>query len=211
MEDERINFRLDIFADERSAFGRQLSSEEEGSYIQAYTSYTAATGQVDNTLDIVVRSPGGDADGWKTWSMQDVSAAVYHAYRKKYLCGEQYMARFLGKLDGRELSSAGHLSARDISFADGIIEMRNRLNFCLESSDNVKTILGNLVRLEGPDDWINLYADYDCAEKQVCDVLSIELHHADGRQEELAYPLNAAEKTVLFRNLGMYRTPDLSF
>ena len=75
----------------------------------------------------------------------------------------------------------------------------------------ISYILGNLVRLEGPDDWINLYADYDCAEKQVCDVLSIELHHADGRQEELAYPLNAAEKTVLFRNLGMYRTPDLSF
>lgn len=69
MEDERINFRLDIFADERSAFGRQLSSEEEGSYIQAYTSYTAATGQVDNTLDIVVRSPGGDE--WSSCILTD--------------------------------------------------------------------------------------------------------------------------------------------
>ena len=145
-----------------------------------------------------------DADGWKTWSMQDVSAAVYHAYRKKYLCGEQYMARFLDKLDGRELSSAGHLSARDISFADEIIEMRDRLNFCLESSDNVRAVLGNLVHLEGPDDWINLYADYDCAENQVCGVLSIKLHHADGRQEELAYPLNAAEKMVLLREMDSY-------
>ena len=69
VEDERINFRLDIFADERSAFGRQLSSEEEGSYIQAYTSYTAATGQVDNTLDIVVRSPGGDE--WSSCILTD--------------------------------------------------------------------------------------------------------------------------------------------
>ena len=59
-----------------------------------------------------------DADGWKTWPMQDVSTAVYHAYRKSYLRPEQYMSRFLEKLEGKELTSAGHLSARDISFAE---------------------------------------------------------------------------------------------
>ena len=61
VEDERINFCLDVLADEKSVFGRQLSSEaEEESYVQAYTSYMLDTGRVDDTLDIVVRSPGGD-------------------------------------------------------------------------------------------------------------------------------------------------------
>ncbi len=60
VEDERINFCLDVLADEKSVFGRQLSSEAEDSYVQAYTSYMLDSGRVDDTLDIVVRSPGGD-------------------------------------------------------------------------------------------------------------------------------------------------------
>ena len=71
-------------------------------------------------------------DGWKTWSMQDVSAAVYHAYRKNYLRPEQYMSRLLERLEGRELTSAGHLSARDISFADEITEIDSLLDFTLK-------------------------------------------------------------------------------
>nr|WP_325215126.1 hypothetical protein [uncultured Oscillibacter sp.] len=69
VEDERINFRLDVLADEKSVFGRQLSSEVEDSYIQAYTSYMADTGRVDDTLDIVVRSPGGDE--WFSCALTD--------------------------------------------------------------------------------------------------------------------------------------------
>ncbi len=59
-EDGRIDFCLDVLADEETVFGRQLSSEEEESYIQSYTSYLEDAGQVDDTLDVVVRSPGGD-------------------------------------------------------------------------------------------------------------------------------------------------------
>ena len=60
VEDERINFCPDVLADEESVFGRQLSNEAEDSYVQAYTSYMLDSGRVDDTLDIVVRSPGGD-------------------------------------------------------------------------------------------------------------------------------------------------------
>ena len=60
VEDERINFCLDVLADEKSVFGRQLSSEAEDSNVQAYASYMLDSGRVDDTLDIVVRSPGGD-------------------------------------------------------------------------------------------------------------------------------------------------------
>lgn len=59
-EEGRIDFCLDVLADEETVFGRQLSNEEEESYIQSYTSYLEDAGQVDDTLDVVVRSPGGD-------------------------------------------------------------------------------------------------------------------------------------------------------
>ena len=51
---------LDVLADEKSVFGRQLSGEAEDSYVQAYTSYMVDTGRVDDTLDIAVRSSGED-------------------------------------------------------------------------------------------------------------------------------------------------------
>ena len=64
-----ITFQLDVLADEQEVFGKQLSSEAEDSYIQAYTSYNEHTGQVDDTLDIVVRSPGGDE--WFSCTLPD--------------------------------------------------------------------------------------------------------------------------------------------
>lgn len=59
-ENGRISFCLDVLADETAVFGRQLSSEDEDSYVQAYTSCNEHTSEVDGTLDVVVRSPGGD-------------------------------------------------------------------------------------------------------------------------------------------------------
>lgn len=64
-----ITFCLDVLAGEEAVFGRQLSSEEEDSYIQVYTSYSEHTGRVDDTLDIVIRSPGGDE--WFSCSLTD--------------------------------------------------------------------------------------------------------------------------------------------
>lgn len=162
------------------------------------------TGVFDLDFDKQEVSTADTAEGWKTWSMQDVSTAIYHAYRKSHLRTERYMVRFLEKLEGKELPSSGHLSAKEVSLVDGIVEMDDQLNFCLGTGDDVRTVLGALVRLEGPDDWFNLYANYDCAGNQVCDALNVELHHADGRQEELTYPLNAAEKTVLRREMDSY-------
>ncbi len=69
VEDDRVNFCLDVLADEKSVFGRQLSGDVEDSYVQAYTSYMVDTGRVDDTLDIVVRSSG--EDGWFSCILTD--------------------------------------------------------------------------------------------------------------------------------------------
>ena len=68
-ERDWITFQFDVLADEQEVFGRQLSSEAEDSYIQAYTSYNEHTGQVDDTLDIVVRSSGEDE--WFSCTLPD--------------------------------------------------------------------------------------------------------------------------------------------
>lgn len=46
------------------------------------------------------------AEGWKAYSIKDVSTAVYHAYRKNGLAPERYEARFEERLVGRQLDLA---------------------------------------------------------------------------------------------------------
>ena len=162
------------------------------------------TGVFDLDFDKWTVSVADPADGWRTYGMKDVSAAVYHACRKSYLRPEQYEARFAEKLAGREIPSAGHLSAREISFADEICEMDGLLNFYMETSFDVDAVFGTQVCTSENDDWLNIYANYDMAAGQVCDLLEIALHRGDGGEESLTYPLNAVERTVLLRKMDAY-------
>ena len=86
-------FQFDVLADEQEVFGRQLSSEAEDSYIQAYTSYNEHTGQVDDTLDIVARSPGGDE-----WFSCTLTPEAREALKEKMelFCAEEFGERLPG-------------------------------------------------------------------------------------------------------------------
>ena len=136
--------------------------------------------------------------------MQDVSNAIYHAYRKSCLRPEKYTARFLEKLESKELTSPGHLSARDISFAEEITEIDSLLNFYMETYFDVDKVFGTYVCTCENDDTLNVYANYDCASGQVCDELEVDLHRADGREESVEYRLNAVEKATLLRKMDVY-------
>ncbi len=163
------------------------------------------TGVFDLDFDRQTVSVVDPANGWRTYGMRDVSAAVYHAYRKSYLSAEQYQSRFMEKLADRQVISAGHLSARDILLADEICEMDGQqLNFYLETSFDVDAVFGTHACTDENDDTLNVYADYDMAAGQVCDELEVDLHWADGREESLKYRLNAAEKAVLLRKMDAY-------
>lgn len=162
------------------------------------------TGVFDLDFDRQEVSTVDAADGWKTWSMQDVSTAVFQAYRKSCLRPEQYMSRFLEKLEGKELTSPGHLSAKDISFAEEITEIDNLLDFYMDTSFDVDAAFGTHVCTGESDDTLNVYANYDMAAGQVCDELEVDLHRADGREESVEYRLNAVEKATLLRKMDAY-------
>ena len=55
-------------------------------------------------------------DGWQTWAMRDVSVAVYHATRSQFASGDDKWRKLLDHLNGKEITSAGHLSARNFFF-----------------------------------------------------------------------------------------------
>ena len=81
-------------------------------------------------------------DGWQTWAMRDVSVAVYHATRSQFASGDDKWRKLLDHLNGKEITSAGHLSARNFSFGEEIIESDGKLNFYLQADFDVDAAFG---------------------------------------------------------------------
>lgn len=166
------------------------------------------TGKVSGTFELDFDKREFSAvhimDGWQSFAMEDVSSAAYHAFRKEGLSADQRLIRLLDKLDGKELTSAGHLSAREISLAEEIVETDGLLNFYLETGFDINAVLGTQVCTTENGDWINVYANYDCAAGQVCDTLEIALHRSDGGEESRSYSLNTSEKEILLRKMDAY-------
>ena len=143
-------------------------------------------------------------DGWRTWAMRDVSAAVYHATRSQFASSDDKWRKLLDHLSGKEITSVGHLSARNFSFGDEIIESNGKLNFYVQAEFDVDAAFGTFVLTGKNDDWLNIYANYDIAEDRPCDTLELTLCKGDGSEESWSYPLNAAEQDVLLRKMDAF-------
>ena len=185
--------------------GRPITAEE-------YNALTAVhmenTGKVHGVFDVNFDKREFSAvhimDGWQTWAMRDVSAAVYHATRSQFASSDDKWRKLLDHLSGKEITSAGHLSARNFSFGDEIIESDGKLNFYVQTEFDVDAAFGTFVLTDENDDWLNVYANYDIAEDRPCDTLELTLCKGDGSEESWSYQLNAAEQDVLLRKMDAF-------
>ena len=197
---------------ERCPFREMLSGRENIS-AEEYDQMAAGrvgedrkiTGVYDVDLDAREFSTVRPDLGWITYRLKDVSTASWHSYRSGSYDRERREARLMEKLVDKEIASAGHLSAENISLAEEICEMDGqKLNFYLEVCFDVDAVFGTHVCTAENDDTLNVYADYDMATGQVRDMLEVDLHRADGREEPVEYRLNAVEKAVLLRKMDAY-------
>lgn len=191
---------IKIFAD-----GRPITAQE-------YDVLTALrmenTGKVRGVFDMNFDKREFSAvhimDGWQTWAMRDVSVAAYHATRSQFASSDDKWRKLLDHLSGKEITSAGHLSARNFSFGDKIIESAGKLNFYVQTEFDVDAAFGTFVLTDENDDWLNVYANYDIAQGKPCDTLELTLCKGDGSEESWSYQLNAAEQDVLLRKMEEY-------
>ena len=191
---------IKMFAD-----GRHITAQE-------YNALTALrmenTGKVRGVFDVNFDKREFSAvhimDGWRTWAMRDMSAAVYHATRSQFASSDDKWRKLLDHLSGKEITSAGHLSARNFSFGDEIIESDGKLNFYVQTEFDVDAAFGTFVLTDENDDWLNVYANYDIAQGKSCDTLELTLCKGDGSEESWSYPLSAAEQDVLLRKMEEY-------
>ena len=184
----------------------EISAEDfDGMAVARIADGSRVTNVFDINFDRQEFSAVRSVSGWMTYRMKDVSAAVWHADRGSSHDWNVRQARLAEKLAGKEIASAGHLSAENISLAEDICEMDGqRLNFYLETGFDVDAVFGTHVCTAENDDTLNVYADYDMRTGQVCDTLEVDLHRADGREESLEYRLDAVEKAVLLRKMDEY-------
>ena len=180
--------------------------------VEEYNALTALrmenTGKVRGVFDVNFDKQEFSAvhimDGWQTWVMRDVSAAVYHATRSQFASSDDKWRKLLDHLSGKEITSAGHLSARNFSFGDEIIESDGKLNFYVQTEFDVDAAFGTFVLTDENDDWLNVYANYNIAQGKPCDTLELTLCKGDGSEESWSYQLNAAEQDVLLRKMEEY-------
>ena len=155
------------------------------------------TGVFDLNFDKQEFSAVHTIEGWKTWAMQDVSTAAYRAAQKQLVSGDVMLQKLLECLNGKGITSAGHLSARNFSFGEEIIESDGKLNFYLQADFDMDAAFGTFVCTDQNDDWLNIYANYDVEQDRLCNTLDLNLCKGDGSEEDWSYPLNAAEQEVL--------------
>ena len=187
------------------AAGVPITAEE-------YNSLTALrmenTGKVRGVFDADFDKSAFSAvhimNGWQTWAMRDVSVAAYHATRSQFASSDDQWRKLLEHLSGKEITSAGHLSARIFSFGDEIIEMDGKLNFYVQTEFDVDAVFGTFVCTDKNDDWLNIYANYDMEKNRPCDTLELNLCKADGTEESWSYQLNAAEREVLTQKMDAF-------
>ena len=191
---------IKLFAD-----GRPITAEEYNALTALRMGNTGkARGVFDVNFDKREFSAVHIMDGWQTWAMRDVSVAAYHATRSHFASSDDHWRKLLDHLSGKEITSAGHLSARNFSFGDEIIEMDGKLNFYVRTEFDVDAVFGTFVCTDENDDWLNIYANYDIAEDSPCDTLELTLCKGDGSEESWSYRLNAAEQDVLMRKMEEY-------
>ena len=140
-------------------------------------------------------------DGWTTWAMRDVIPSIHQATSPRFTTADEQLRKLLGLLDGRELTSPGHLTAQNFSFSDEIMMEDGKLNFYVQADFDVDAVFGTFVCTDENDDWLNIYANYDIAQDKPCDTLELDLCKGDGTEENWSYHLNAAEQEVLARKM----------
>ena len=127
--------------------GRPITAEE---YNALTTLRMENTGKVRGVFDVNFDKREFSAvhimDGWRTWAMRDVSPSVYHATRSRFASADEQLSKLLELLDGKEVTSAGHLSARNFSFSDEIMmEEDGNLNFYVDADFDVDAAFGTFV------------------------------------------------------------------
>ena len=133
-------------------------------------------------------------------------ALQFFVLRQQTYLDDKQVSRLEVAPDG--LQGSRRLRSDDLQFDGEISEVNGALNFYLSCWFDVDEVFGTHVVTDENSDWLNVYANYSLADRQVCDTLDLILHREDSRDEELTYRLDDNEKAVLREKMDAYCTKE---
>ena len=149
-------------------------------------------------------------DGWKCYTMKDVSSAIFHADRKDHISRNARWERFTDKLTGKELTcepiqdevkylkGSVRLQPNEIDVEGEVMWSHETLEFYVPVRFDADKVFGSEIATAPRDSYVNVYAYYNLEEQAVCDELTVLLISDNGSEEEFRYKLTPEEKK-LFR------------
>jgi hypothetical protein len=152
-------------------------------------------------------------EGWQVFHIKDICAAAYYALRKESASWDEQCARFLERLDGKQLIwcdstelvfGSRRLTLEDISFSDEIMWEDRLLNFYMDVAFEPDEVFGAKVCTAGSDDYVNAYVNYDLEQGCVCDRLELDLVRRVGPDRSYQYQLSDEEKSALRSKMESY-------
>lgn len=193
--------------------GERISQERFDAYVTERLDNTGrVTGAFDIDLDKGEFSALNIMDGWQSFAIKDVSAAVYFAMKKGSATLDQRWETFLDRLDGKQLTTDTEygflrgerdLTGDDISFSGEVLQDERSLEFYMDASFNADAVFGTYVCTTENDDYLNVYAKYDLETGQVHDTLTVILVQNDG-DTEYRYRLSDAEQAAMLPKMDSW-------
>jgi len=95
------------------------------------------------------------------------------------------------------------LAEDDFNFVDEILECDDELNFYMELHCDARSVFGSLDGI-APDDYLNVYANYNVTTRQVDDTLDIMICRGVGANEAAVYKLSETEKEIVLEKMDEY-------
>ena len=149
-------------------------------------------------------------DGWQTFKVKDISAAVYHAARSARVPAAEQWEKFLNHLQGKEIEPETFspveigglrpLRREDILCVEGPTPEGRELKFRLDltSYRAQKEVLGLTVDCSKPGNALEITCGYDAALQGMADRLMLTLQQKNGMvRKAFYYPLMAEERELL--------------
>ena len=95
------------------------------------------------------------------------------------------------------------LTEDDFSFVDEILECDDELNFYMELHCDARSSFGSLGGI-APEDYLNVYANYNVSERQVDDTIDIMICRSVGANEAAVYKLSETEREIVLEKMDEY-------
>lgn len=210
-----LKFRLNLssYVVQKDVLNLMVDCSKPENSLEITCAYDAARQGVGNKMNLILRQKNGRIRHDFYYPLMEEERALL-LQTVELFCQQQtgkslndYYAQIDFERSGdipKLTGGSRRLPMDAVNFSDEIMETDGRMNFYIPVNFDPDAIFGTHVGSASNDDWLNVYADFDCRTGQISPVLSVYLVCADGHEFAFSYPLTLEEQGILRDKMDAY-------